>query len=232
MIKILALDTSTDACSAALLIGEEIIDRFIIAKQQHTKFILPMIHELLACAQLNLNKLDAIAFGCGPGSFTGVRLASSITQGLAVAANLPVLKISTLRILAQEALIAYKKNRIFVAQDARMQEVYWGEYQADLTGIMQSKIPDKLIAPQNIKIKSNQDVFGIGDAWEVYAEVLTKRCNIQTLDIAIYPKAKYLIQLALDDFKKNLAVSAQEALPVYLREEVAWTKNDMGAKNE
>jgi tRNA threonylcarbamoyladenosine biosynthesis protein TsaB len=224
MIKILALDTSTDACSAALLSGEEVSDRFMIAKQQHTKFILPMIHELLAQAQLNLNQLDAIAFGCGPGSFTGVRLAASITQGLAIAANLPVLKISTLRTLAQEVLMESKHTKVLVAQDARMQELYWGEYEADASGIMHARTPDKLIAPQNIKIKSNQDLIGIGDGWKVYEEILTKQCKIQIIATNIHPRAKYLAQLALADFKKNLAVVASEALPTYLREEVAWVK--------
>ena len=89
MLKILAVDTSSDACSAALLSGNKSLERFVVAKQQHSKLILPMVHELLAEAQLVLKQLDAIAFGCGPGSFTGVRIAASIVQGLAFAANLP-----------------------------------------------------------------------------------------------------------------------------------------------
>lgn len=224
MLKILAVDTSSDACSAALLSGNKSLERFVVAKQQHSKLILPMVHELLAEAQLVLKQLDAIAFGCGPGSFTGVRIAASIVQGLAFAANLPVVKISTLRALAQGAFAKFGKLKVLVAQDAKMQEIYWGEYQVDAAGIMQSIIPDQLLAPQKIKLLCDGSFVGIGDGWKIYDDILTKRCNIAVIESKIYPEAKYIAWLAAVDFTKGLIVSAQEALPIYLREEVAWTK--------
>ena len=225
MTKILAIDTSTDACSAALLFDNKNHHRFVVAPRQHTKFILPMIHELLAEAQLELNQLDAIAFGCGPGSFTGIRLAASITQGLAFVANLPVVKISSLRALAQEVFATLDKEKILVAQDARMQEIYWGEYQTDTVGIMQTIVPDQLLAPTQIKTPTDAGFIGIGNAWKIYDDILTKRCNIQLVESKTYPRAQYIAQLAAVDFAKGLTVSAMEALPVYLREEVAWVKN-------
>jgi tRNA threonylcarbamoyladenosine biosynthesis protein TsaB len=220
MTKILAIETSTDACSVALWYGDKKLDRFVVAKQQHTKLILPMINELLTEAQLALNQLDVIAFGCGPGSFTGVRLAASITQGLAFAAQLPVIKISSLRALAQEAFEESQKSLVLVVQDARMQEVYWGEYQVDANGIMQSIVSDQLIVSQKISTMVKKDFVGVGDGWKIYDDILTKRCNILSIENRIYPKAKYVAQLTAADFAKGLTVSAEEALPVYLREEV------------
>ena len=225
MLKILALDTSTDACSVAILADGESHQRFVIAKQQHTKLVLPMIQELLAETQLTLKQLDAIAFGCGPGSFTGVRLAASIVQSLAFTTDLPVVKISTLRLLAQEAYARFDKPKVIVAQDARMQELYWGEYQVDVDGVMQPISPDRLIAPEKVKIIADDDFIGVGTGWKIYGDILVKHCNnVSKVDLSIYPQASYVAQLAVTDFTKGLAVSAAEALPTYLREEVAWVK--------
>lgn len=224
MLKILAIDTSSDTCSAAVLNGEKIFTRFVAAKLQHNKLILPMLHELLIEANLLIQQLDVIAFGCGPGSFTGVRIAASIVQGLAYATNLPVVKISTLRALAQGAFVEFGKTHCLVAQDARMQEIYWGQYQLDPTAIMQPVVPDQLLAPQKVQLLSSNGYTGVGNGWKIYDDILTKSCKIEVIDTVIYPQAKYIGQLAGVDFTKGLTVSAQEALPVYLREEVAWIK--------
>lgn len=218
--KILAIETSTDACSVALHNGNKIIDRFAIAPQQHTKIILPMIQELLTETKLTLKQLDAIAFGCGPGSFTGARLAASITQGIALGANLPVLQISSLRALAQETLVELGKTKVYVAQDARMQEIYWGEYQVDPNGIMQAITPDQLMSPMQIKNIVNYDFACVGQAWKIYRDILSERCNMYQIEFKIYPQAKYLAQIAASDFAKGLAVSPEEALPTYLRENI------------
>ncbi|EKE01225.1 MAG: peptidase M22 glycoprotease [uncultured bacterium] len=223
MTRILAIDTSTDACSAALLCGNKIYDRFAIAPQQHTKLLLPMVHELLAEVQLTLNQLDAIAFGCGPGSFTGIRLAASVVQGLAYAANLPVVKVSTLCALAQEVYKELGNPMVLVAQDARMQEIYWGKYRVDNEGIMRAVVPDQLIAPQKVVGVSDNGWIGVGNGWKIYGDILTKHCNIPIVESKIYPQAKYITQIAAVDFSVGLMVSAEEALPTYLREEVAWT---------
>jgi tRNA threonylcarbamoyladenosine biosynthesis protein TsaB len=222
--KILAIDTSTDACSAALSLDNNCtLQRFVVSPREHTKLILNMVNELLLEAQIELKQLDAIAFGYGPGSFTGIRLAASVVQGLAFAANIPVIKISSLRTLAQEAFIELNKINILVAQDARMHEIYFGEYTIDSAGIMQAITPDKLIAPKQMQKTYDMSYVGIGNAWEIYNDILLNTCNISYIKVKIYPQASYMIQLAISDFAKGLAVSVKEALPIYLREEVAWT---------
>lgn len=204
--KILAIDTATHACSAALLYNNIIIQRFTVAIKQHTAFILPMVNELLEEANLGLEQLDAIAFGQGPGSFTGVRLASSIVQGLALVNNTPVIKISTLRALAQEIFENLGDAKVFIALDARMEEVYWGEYQIDNDDIMQAVISDKLIKTECIKVDNTI---------KIYDDTVIKDCNINL-------QAKTIIKIAVTDFIKGLATTADQALPVYLREEIAW----------
>lgn len=225
MTKILAMETSTDGCSAALLFDNKILNRFVVASRQHTKFIFPMIHELLDEAHLDLNQIDAIAFGCGPGSFTGVRLSASIVQGIAFAVNLPVVKISSLRAVAQAVFEEMGASKVLVAQDARMQEIYFGKYQVDVWGIMQAIEEDKLIAPGSINIAINDDFIGVGGGWKVYRDALAACCRVslQETDSNLYPQAKYIAKLALSDFSKLLTVSVEDALPVYLREEVAWS---------
>lgn len=204
--KILAIDTSTHACSAALLINNNIIQRFTVAVQQHTTFILPMINELLDEAGIGLEQLDAVAFGAGPGSFTGVRLAASIAQGLALVNNIPIVKISTLRGLAQEIFENLGDTKVFIALDARMEEVYFGEYQVDSDNIMQFIIPDKLIKTECVKIDSTA---------KIYNDATIKDCNINL-------QAKTIVKIAAIDFAKGLIATADQALPVYLREEIAW----------
>src|SRR4051812_31549034 len=121
---ILAIDTSTDACSAALLINGIVREKFRLAQRQHVQLILPLIHELLLEANLTLKQLDAIAFGCGPGSFTGLRIAASVMQGLAYAIDLPVIAVSSLQALAQGVYREFSANNVIVTMDAHMQSCY------------------------------------------------------------------------------------------------------------
>jgi tRNA threonylcarbamoyladenosine biosynthesis protein TsaB len=220
MTKILAIDTSTDMCSAALFVDHNIYDRGVIAPSAQTKFILSMVTELLAEAQLDCQQLDAIAFGRGPGSFTGVRLAVSVAQGLAFASSLPVIGISTLRVLAQEVFVEFNLPQVLVAQDARMQEVYWGEYQADDFGVMQPLVSDKLIKPHEAEVNLRQGFVGIGDGFSNYKDLFAKN-YIPIMDKR-YVQAKYMVQIAAAEFIKGEMVSAEKALPIYLRERVAW----------
>jgi tRNA threonylcarbamoyladenosine biosynthesis protein TsaB len=220
MAKILAFDTSTNACSAALLIDDNIFDRFLVVPAKHTKFILPMIQELLQEAKLEFKDLSAIAFGHGPGSFTGVRLAASIVQGLAFAAKLPVIGISTLRTIAQEVLEEEGKTKVIVALDARMQEVYWGEYGSDNKGIMQPIIADKLIKPSDATVPATADFVLVGNGFEIYKDSFPKsKLPVYSRE---YVKAKYMLRLAAFEFDRKALLPAEKALPVYLREKVAW----------
>ncbi|MDR1012559.1 MAG: tRNA (adenosine(37)-N6)-threonylcarbamoyltransferase complex dimerization subunit type 1 TsaB [Coxiellaceae bacterium] len=220
MPKILAIDTSTDACSCALFLDHKIIDKFSIAPQKHASLILPMVNELLVANKIELNRLDALAFCCGPGSFTGVRLATSIIQGLSLATTLPIIRISALRTLAQEAFTEFKATKVLVAQDARAQEVYWGEYSADNNGIMQAIKPDKLINPRDIKIVDNKKLIGIGNGFEIYRDCFIKKCATISVIANKYVKAKYVAKLAMADLINGLVITVDEAQPVYLREKL------------
>ena len=147
--KILALDTATEACSAALLIDGEIRERFEIAPRAHARLLLPMLEDLLAEAGLKPAQLDAIAFGRGPGSFTGLRIAASVAQGIAFAADLPVLPVSTLAALAWPALRAARADQVFAAIDARMGEIYCAGFglaaQGELLMLSEEQVTLKLI---------------------------------------------------------------------------------------
>lgn len=221
MAKILAFDTSTDACSAALLHVDKISSKFVVASQKHTYIILSMIDELMSDAGIKMNELDVIAFGRGPGSFTGIRLATSVAQGLAFAADIPVIGISTLRALAQEVFVELQTKRVLVAQDARMQEIYFGQYEADAVGIMQPVDQERLVRPLDINIPLAGDWIGVGSGFEIYGEVLLKNCDLQIVDRK-YVQAKYMLHLAAQDFARGLSVKAEKISPVYLREKVAW----------
>jgi tRNA threonylcarbamoyladenosine biosynthesis protein TsaB len=225
-IKILAVDTSTDSCSAALLIDNIVIERYKFAPRLHAQLILPMIQSLLTETTLALSNLDAIAFGHGPGSFTGVRIAASIIQGLAFGANLPVIPISSLRGLAQSAYRAFNAKKVLAAFDARMQEIYWSAYAINTNGLMQEVIPDCLCKPENIIIPENDNWFGAGDAWGTYNNILAGKLGTKLIktEANLYPHAQDIARLALADFLAGNTVTASNALPKYLRSDIWQTK--------
>lgn len=198
-IKILAIDTSTDACSVALYLNNRVESKSCIAPKKHTELILPMIRDLIQNAALVLQDLDALAFGCGPGSFTGIRIASGIIQGLGYGLNKPILPVSTLRAIAQGAYHKKGSKEVLAILDARMQEVYWGLYKVDDCGIMQSVSKESLQALGDIKLPSG--------SWETCTG---------------YPQAEDIAWIAASDYKKNKnnAVSAFDALPIYLRDDI------------
>jgi tRNA threonylcarbamoyladenosine biosynthesis protein TsaB len=151
-VKILALDTATENCSAALLIDGAIVSRERPLGQGHAGQILPMINEVLAEAGIALRTLDAIAFGRGPGGFTGVRLAASVTQGLAFGAGVPVVPVSNLRALAQRLFVPYGAiERVLVCTDARMREVYWGCFRR-CGGLAAPVGDEQLSSPEGVRL--------------------------------------------------------------------------------
>lgn len=225
MKKLLALDTSTEACSCALFINGDIRDRFQLAPRIHTELILPMAEELLAEAGLTPNQLDGIAFGQGPGSFTGVRIACGIAQGIAFAAEIPVIPISTLATLAQAAYLDDGSDQVLVAMDARMKEVYWGRYVLDETGIMRLQGEEIVCSPTKISIPTEGEWYGVGSGWSVYAEPLLQRLGkvVESYQGDRLPHASAMIPLALVMFREKQFVKASEVLPVYLRNQVVTT---------
>ena len=217
--KILALDTSSTACSIAILINDTVKESHQLAPMQQAQLILPMIDELLSSAALKLDQLDAIAFGCGPGSFTGVRIATSVAQGLGFAAKVPLIPISSLAAIAQAAYADLGWKKLLVAIDARVQEIYWGAYRVNPQGLVELLGKEKVSSPADLAIPDTDEWYGIGNAWEVYRAQI--HCQPVNVDINRLPMASAILTLARDKFIKRDWVEAGRALPSYLRDEVA-----------
>lgn len=222
--KILALDTSTEACSAALLIDGEVRERYQEAPREHGALILPMMTELLAEAGITPSQLDALAFGRGPGAFVGVRIATGVAQGIAFAADLPVIPVSSLAALAQGA----GRSHVYTAIDARMNEVYWGAYVKNVQGVVELlgdervSPPDQVTADDDSHADPAPQWYGVGSGWGAYADVLSQRLtNLAGYDAQRFPSAKYIAQIAQHDFTQGRCVDPVDALPTYLRNNVA-----------
>lgn len=217
--KLLALDTATEACSAAMWVDGAVLERYELAPRRHAVLILPMIESVLAEAGLSVRQLDAIAVGRGPGAFTGVRIAVGVAQGIAFAADLPVAPVSTLAALALGAAQATGQARVAAALDARMGEVYWSLYavvgeDAELLG------EERVCAPETVAAPPGQ-WFGAGSGWVAYAETLAQRLTVSGWRGDCYPHAGDIARLAAVPSRRSAWVAAERALPVYLRNEVA-----------
>lgn len=222
--KILALDTSSTACSVGLLLDQRIITAHQIAPMQQAKLILPMLEKILVENNTTLNQLDAIAFGCGPGSFTGVRIAASVTQGIAFAHQLPVIKISSLAAIAQGAFDDLGWRDLLVVIDARMQEVYAAAYRVGADQLVELVDPEMVTAPQNISMPAGIDWYGVGNGWTVYQKEL--QVKPVAYDDSRVPMARGILRLAQKKLENQEVVSSEEAMPVYLRDKVANNSNE------
>jgi tRNA threonylcarbamoyladenosine biosynthesis protein TsaB len=224
--KLIALETSTEACSAALLLDGEAAERYQIAPQQHNKLILPMIESLLAEAGLKLTDMDALAFGRGPGSFTGVRIATGVVQGLALGADLPVAPVSTLAAMAQEAFAETAWDFAFPCIDARMDEVYWGVYRRNACGLAELDGEEAVTDAGAVVFPDAATGLGIGSGFGTYETVLRERLGGRVAGIAPdrFPRAAWIAKLGAEVFRQGGCVIAEEAQPVYLRDKVAKKK--------
>lgn len=227
--RILALDTATESCSAALLIGERLIARGAILERDHAARILPMVDELLKEAGVSLAELSAIAFGRGPGSFTGVRLAASLTQGLAFGAEVPVVPVSDLRALAQRVLDADPAAaRVLVCNDARMHEVYWGCFERSAPGIADAVGDERLDPPPAVALpvpwRAGAPVRAVGSGFAAYPELMsTLEGPLDRFHEGWLPRANEMARIAAIEVAAGRTLRAEEALPVYLRNDVAHT---------
>ena len=220
MLKILSLDSSTEMCSAALLVGAELLARQQLAPQKHAELLLPMIDELLAEAGLDLTQLDAIAFGQGPGSFMGLRIGVGVVQALAYGADKPVIAISSLQALAQAAFQQEACTHVLVGVDARMQAIYWGAYELDAHHLMQPIQADALAKPAEITFPNSQVFSAVGPAWEVYQD----QCPLSFAKTypKLYPLASAMLPLAVDKFQNQHVLSPFDAEPCYIRDQVTY----------
>ncbi|KYN81921.1 tRNA threonylcarbamoyladenosine biosynthesis protein TsaB [Vibrio cidicii] len=225
--KILAIDTATENCSVALLVGEQVFSRSEVAPRDHTKKVLPMVDEVLQEAGLTLHDLDALAFGRGPGSFTGVRIGIGIAQGLAFGADLPMIGISTLAAMAQGSYRQNGATHVATAIDARMNEVYWGRYQRQEDGRWQNVDDECVIPPADLVAQLSSDAqtwTTAGTGWDAYADALgALTISVEKGDI-LYPDAQDIVVLAGHEWAAGNTVAVEESSPVYLRDNVAWKK--------
>ncbi|MEZ5540956.1 MAG: tRNA (adenosine(37)-N6)-threonylcarbamoyltransferase complex dimerization subunit type 1 TsaB [Pseudomonadota bacterium] len=219
---ILAIETATAACSAALTVNGDVLERYALAPRQHATLILPMIEALLVEAGLAVTALDAIAFGRGPGSFTGVRIAASIVQGIAFAAQRPVVPVSTLAALALGAQRASGGTAILAALDARKHEVYWCAYRYR-DGRLQAETAEVVRAPAAVAVPAHGDWIAAGSGWAAYGDSLMPRLGERVVRVLpdLEPSAGDVARLALPAFADGAAVAPEQALPVYLRNDVA-----------
>lgn len=225
--RILAIDTATEACSVALWNNGEVQALFELCPREHTQRILPMVQQVLAESGLSLGQLDALAFGRGPGSFTGVRIGIGIGQGLALGADLPMIGVSTLQTMAQGAFRLTAASRVLAAIDARMGEVYWGEFERNAEGDWLGEATEAVMTPEQTLARA-QTLSGcwatVGTGWQTYPELIGGS-NVQLTDgQMLLPQAEDMLPLALSLWASGQAVSVENAEPVYLRNEVTWKK--------
>ena len=218
--KLLALDTSTEACSAALRVGEAVLERSVEAPQGHAELILPMVESLLAEAGLTLRGLDGLAFGRGPGSFTGVRLGLSVTQGLAFGAGLGVVPVSTLRAVAWQAQ-ATGAEAVLVCNDARMQEVYWCAYRRGADGLPQALLEEAVAPPARVALPATLNWVGAGRGFRAHPSLTAWVPGTPAALFDLLPQARAVLALAEPVVQAGRLLPPAEALPVYVRDEVA-----------
>lgn len=217
-VNLLAFDTSTEYLSLALLKGEQTFNYDCNAGQTHSQIILPQIQALLDKANVQLTDMDGIAFGAGPGSFTGVRIAAGVAQGLGFGANLPVVSVCTLLALAQ----ASRAEKVIACLDARMGEVYHAVY-AKVAGEWQCIIEPGLYKPEAVPTVEGTDWVGAGSGWQTYEAQLSKAYaeQLQSIQAQLLPTASAILELALPIFANGEAKPAGEAMPIYIRNRVA-----------
>ncbi|HZF14501.1 MAG TPA: tRNA (adenosine(37)-N6)-threonylcarbamoyltransferase complex dimerization subunit type 1 TsaB [Steroidobacteraceae bacterium] len=223
--KILAIDTATEACSAALAIGATVLARYEEPGRGHAERILPMIDEILAEAGVALTALDAIAFGRGPGAFTGVRIAAAVAQGLAFGAGLPVIPVSSLAALAERGLAQSPADAALACIDARMAEVYWGGFRRTAPSSIEALGDERVTAPGAVMLGEAGSArlrwIGVGTGFGAFPG-LAARLGIDTaaVDARLLPRAHEMTRIGMREFAAGRARDPERAVPVYLRDKV------------
>ena len=225
-VRLLAIDTTEAGCSAALLVDGVLTERFEHAPRRHSELLLPMMDGLLGEAGVALADLDALAFARGPGSFTGIRIATAVVQGAAFGAGLPVVPVSSLQALAQGVARTTDAAAVCVALDARMHEVYYAAYRCADHMVDRVIAEEGVYSPDAVPLPDVPGWHAAGSGWRAYGDRLAARCGdpvvvhadrqVQAGDVAL---------LAAGLYRSGAAVSADKALPIYLRDQVAWTKS-------
>ena len=220
--NILAIETSTEACTVAIRYNNQVLERFEIEPRAHSLLVLPMIDSLLSEAGISKQQLDLIAFGCGPGAFTGVRIAASVTQGIAFAVDIPVVAVSTLLALAQGAYRRFGLRQILPVLDARMDEVYITECTLGADGIMHAGKSEIVVAPQNVVLPETGHWLGAGSGWDRYYSVLlAQQHSSVTWEQGCLPRAQDTALIGQSMAEQGKLLTPEQAIPVYIRNKVA-----------
>ncbi len=226
--NILALESSSEACSAALISGDNLIARYRLAPRRHAELLLSMLDELLREAGIEKQALGGLAYGHGPGSFTGVRISAAMVQGISLAHDIPVVGISTLQSMAHLCWRKYGHANILTALDARMREVYFAAYRVESEGKAPLHTEEQLAAPGSVRIPDSGKWVGAGTGWKTYRPELSQGCApiLESVLDYIYPHAMDVALLARQRFLAGQGKSAEQVMPVYLRNKVALTEKE------
>ena len=218
--KILALDAATEACSAALLVGAAMSERYDVIGRGHAGRLLPMADELLREAGLTPRDLDAVAFGRGPGGFTGLRIATGMAQGLAAGAGKPIVPVSNLAAVAAGVAPANGSTRVLVCMDARMGQVYWAAFDCR-GGRPLALTREHLSDPGAVELPAGAATFGAGHGFSAHPALAARLAGSLTgIDDAALPRAIDIARIGAVDFAAGRGVAAAQGLPVYLRDDV------------
>jgi tRNA threonylcarbamoyladenosine biosynthesis protein TsaB len=218
--NLLAIETSTETCSVALATGGETRELYEHAPRKHAELLLPWVQQLMAEAGLGFRALDAIAFSCGPGSFTSLRIGIGVVQGLAWGVDRPVVPVSSLASTAQAAA-AEGIGTALVALDARMDEVFAGTFTLNDAGIATPTGTERVCQPQDLQAPSEPDAWGIGIGFERYDALIALGGKLAGVRSDLWPRAATIIELARHWLRDNEPLPAEQAQPVYLRDKVA-----------
>ena len=219
--NLLALDTSSIACSVAASQGGEVIDRHVEGAREHTKILMPMINSVMREAGLGFADLDAIVLGNGPGSFIGMRIGASVAQGIAYAAGLGIAPVSSLLAVAAAAFDELDGDRVVVTQDARMNEVYWGVYRRGEPGIPIAESPE-CIVPARHTCTSADLFIAAGGGWDRYAELMAGNAGrVIAMAASRFPRARSLLAPGAHLVRCGETVDPPFLEPAYLRNRVA-----------
>ena len=225
--RILAIDTTTEACSVALWNDGTTFAHFEECPREHTPRLLPLVKAILSEGNTSLPDLDALAYGRGPGSFTGVRIGIGIAQGLAMGADLPMIGVSTLATMAQGAWRMTGATRVLAAIDARMGEVYWAEYTRDENGVWHGEETEAVLKPEAVTGRLKQlsgEWATVGTGWPAWPE-MAKDTGLTLVDgNMLLPAAEDMLPIACQLLAAGKTVAVEHAEPVYLRNTVAWKK--------
>ena len=228
--NLIALDTSTPACSVALLAGQEVLTRFDIIPARHADVVLPWIEELLAEAGINRHHLDAIGVTVGPGTFTGVRLGISIAQGFALGLNRPIIPLSTLQLLAMQIPAQGKIGLACI--DARMGEVYSGWYQRDGDGVLRALMPETVCPPETVRLPDTLgDWYALGSGLAVNANHLAARLKDRCVEQRphAHPNAAHMLPYVEEQLQHERVMDPAQIEATYLRQRVAQTRAERRA---